>query len=658
MEVGLQWRRARVGENFVIGETPRVLVGVMPPGYHAYSPSAQVWLPIGDLPEEERSTARFLMIARMKSGVSMAAATAEFDIAASRVIQEHPERFLPHFKAGVESATDLLGPYGIGTHGASETERFDMRHMLYDLLAGALVLLLIACSNVANLMLARATKRESELAVRLAMGATRGRLIQQLVIESMTLAMAACAVGCVLSYFGTKGISLLIPKAEIIGNEAVISLDWRMLIFTIVASSLTTVLCGLIPALQVLRRDLQPSLAGGAKGGQISYRHGKLRSAIVVGEIALSILLLAGGGLMIAVFMLTHIQMGFDTDRLLVVTYYPPYAGRYSPEQEFKLRERIVQRVRDMPGVLNAALSGEMPGYGQGARYEVSVPEVKRTAVIGVDSCDETLGATLGLHMIRGSWFSRSDLDNARAVAVINQTMAQQFFGDADPVGRTFNGKETNIGKRTPRTIDFEIVGVVNDMKDSGPQAPIDPMMFVPASVGGAVNGMLFINTKAAPGPLIREVQKEVWNIDPDLHVSDSSGPYSGMFHEYTTSPHEFGVMTFAPLAGIALLLVVIGVFSVMAYNVSLLTHEIGVRMALGAQQSGIVKMILAKGVRLIAAGVSIGLFASYALNAIHQQPDLGSFGDRSVDFRGCGFGSSGGWNFCLLASCLACGAR
>ena len=311
---------AILGKSFLVDGNPRTLIGIMPPRFQAYGALVQIWTPItsatgppGTNPEASVDT----MMARLKPGVTLETATADLDVIVKRLAQNRPNDFPKHFTARVLSATDfLMGPYGIGSAGGPETRHFDIKHMLYGLLVGAMILLLIACSNVANLLLARATTREREIAVRLALGATRGRLIRQLIIESSTLAVGACMLGCIFAYVGMEGVTALIPaKGASIGGEAVVSLDWRILLFALVVTTLTTVFCGLVPAFQLVRRDLQPSLAGGESGADVTLGRRNFRAGIVVSEVALCMLLLTGAGLMIrSFFLLTHVDLGFNAE--------------------------------------------------------------------------------------------------------------------------------------------------------------------------------------------------------------------------------------------------------------------------------------------------------------------------------------------------------
>ena len=607
-----------LGKSFLVDGKSRTLVGIMPPRFQAFGALQQAWIPITETRGVAGSTGEpsvDTMMARLKPGVTLEEASAELNVILKRLAKDNPKAFPRHFTARVESATDfMMGPYGIGSAGGPETEHFDIKHMLYDLLAGVLMLLLIACSGVGNLLLARAAVREKEIAVRSALGATRGRVVRHLLVESLVLALAATVLGCAFAYLGMKGIAAVVPhKGASIGGEAVIGLDFTVLFFTLGVTALTTLLCGLAPALHTVGRDLQPQLTGSSKGTNGSFRHGKFRAGLVIVEVALALVLLIGAGLMIRSFYaLTHIGLGFNAKNLLFLAIGPSRGSNYKPEQQELIFKNVLERLKVMPGVTELAINNSLPGYNPGRRYEAAVPGSTRSERAGFDGCSESLLRTLEMQLLSGRWLSESDVDSAQRVAVINQTMAAHLFGGENPLGRQIQVKAFDEQSSPPRDAYFQVIGVLRDIKDFGPQVPVLPMAFIPYTIHGG--GVFYLRTKGDPGLLMLAVQKEVWAVDRNQMFSPQSGPYLDVFYQLTYSAHEFGLMTFAGVAGIALFLVVIGVFSVMAYTVSLQTHEIGVRMALGAQQGEILRMVAQKGLALIAAGILIGLFASYTL--------------------------------------------
>jgi putative ABC transport system permease protein len=610
-----------LGKTLTIDGEPRLLVGVMPESFQAFGSQAEIWIPVSWTAGMSRTEREFSaeLLARLKAGVSQQAASADLDVIVRDLAALHPSEFPKHFTVRVESATDyLLAPRGGGAVFHS-----DIKHLLYDLLAAVTMLLLIACSNVANLLLARATIREKEIAVRTALGATRGRLVSLLLAESSVLAMAACVVGCLIAWLGVKFVPTIMPRigdiygAGRIAAETGPGLNPPVLFFALGLTLVTTIICGVAPALHAARTDLQPQLSGAGGGGNNAFRHGKFRAALVVAEVTFSIVLLVGSGLMMRSFyILTHVDLGFNPKNVLLTFFVPPHttgAGTriYASERGRVILREVVERLKALPGVRSVAVEDTIVGYGPGRGLEASVPGSAHSEEAGLLGCDERLLDTLEMRLIRGRWLSEREVTNAQYVGVINQRLARDFFGDADPVGQQIRVKAFRGPVGPPQDAEFQIVGVVADVKNAGPQQPSMPMIFLPYTVRGGF--VLLVKTTVDPASLRHSVQEQVWAVDRDEIVGMAS-PLEDFLQRFTYSTPEFGLLIAAPLASISLLLVIIGVFSVMAYTVSLRTQEIGVRMALGAQQGEILRMVLRKGFVLIVAGICIGLFASYGL--------------------------------------------
>ena len=613
-----------LGKSYVVDGEPRVLIGVTPPRFQPYGSLQQVWLPITwtrGAPSSD-SDPTVALLARLKPGVTPDAASADLDTLVKRLAVLHPVDFPKHFSARVESATDYL----VGPQGGGPVFFSDIKHLLYDLLAAVLLLLLIACSNVANLLLARATVREKEIAVRSALGATRGRLVRQLLVESLMLAIAACLLGCIFASFGMRLVGAITPQAAggaplggRSGGEIVVGLDLPVLFFAMGITLFTALICGLAPAIRVARSDLQPHLTGSGKGANGGFRHGKFRAGLVIGEVALSIILLTGAGLMIRSFyLLTHVELGFNPKNILLAGFIPPPTHSKTPPVEWfaspqgrVVLRNVVSRLKALPGVVEVAVQDTLPGYGPGRGPEVTVPGAKHAEEAGIEGCDENLLHTLDFLLAQGRWLSGADVQNAQYVAVINQRLARDFFGDRNPIGQQLKVKAFKKPSEPPQDASFQIIGVIHNVISVGPQKPVIPMVFVPTTVRGGF--ILLLKTTVPPASLMRAVQDQVWAVDPD-EIFVVFDPLKDFFRRLTYVTPEFGLMISAPLAGIGLLLVIVGVFSVMAYTVSLQTREIAIRMALGAQPRRILRMILAAGVRLIAVGAVLGILTSYGL--------------------------------------------
>jgi putative ABC transport system permease protein len=613
-----------IGRNLTVDGELRTLVGVMPPRFQGFDPQAEIWIPINRANDAAGRLEDFpaKLLGRLKPGVTLQAAAADLDVIVQRLAKARPDSFPKRFTVRAQTAVDnLLASAG----NAPSFFHSDLKHLLYDLLAAVTMLLLIACSNVANLLLSRATVREKEMAVRTALGASRGRLVRQLLAESSVLAMAACVAGCAFAWFGVKFVSAILPRAgdvyggSRIGSETGIGLNTPVLLFALGLSLLTTIVCGLVPALRLTRGDLQPQLAGSGKSGGSTFRHGKLRAALVIAEVGLSIVLLTGAGLMMrSLYLLTHVDMGFNPKNVLMTAFLPPPSHsrvlavqRFAlPKGEALLRD-VVERMRTLPGVTQVAVEDAMPGYSPTRGYQTTLPDGTHSEEVGIWAADENLISTVELRLKKGRWLSEREVRTAQYVGVITQRLARDLFGDAEPVGQQIRMKGFKDPFTPPRDVEFQVVGVVADVRTVGPQQPAMPIIFVPYTVRGGF--ILLLKTTVNPASLRHAVQEQVWAVDRDEIIGLCS-PLADFFQKFTYATPEFGLSIATPLASISLLLVVIGVFSVMAYTVSLQTQEFGIRMALGAQRGDVLGMVLRKGFTLLVLGILVGVLASYGL--------------------------------------------
>src|SRR5437899_682734 len=595
-----------LGKTFFLNGKPRTLVGIMPQRFNGYGSS--LWFPLGLYPGADgtsfpvRDPNVIWALARLKRGVSLQAAANDLDAIMHRLAQANPGELYPQ-RFGVVTRTLL--DFVVG----------DFKNTLYVLLAAVFLLLLIACSNVGNLLLARATVREREIAVRASLGASRGRLIRQLLVESFALAAAACVAGYLLAYFGLKGLVAIIPRGPI-PEETVIGLNWVVLLFALATAVLTTLICGLAPAIHAARGDLQLSMTSSGKGAGGGLRHGRLRSGLVIAEVALSIVLLTGAGLMMrSFFTLTHVDLGFNPERMFYARIVPAVDDRYDTPVKKKLFfEQILKRVKAVPGVINATVSLSMPPLGGAGSY-ITVPGKTHTErwESMVDLCSEGYFQTLGLQLLRGRLLSETDIDSARHVAVVNQAFARTYFGSEDPLGQKIKFDVFDELPQTPRDAYFEVVGVVTDFRNRGLLEPPANEAFLPHSITGFGHRVILAKAAVDANALRASVQREIWGVDSNAAVADSRSVKDLLAEEAYTQP-QFGLITISVFAGIGLALVLIGIFSVMAYIVALQTHEIGVRMALGAQHANVLKMVLGNALRLISAGMLVGVLTSLGL--------------------------------------------
>ena len=599
-----------VGSTFTLNGSARVLVGVMPPRFQYFG--ADVWMPLSltrggsaIAGSTDAATMNMYLVPeeRLKPGVSLEAAAADLNVLAHHLAKVYPKDYPRHFNVKtVGLASDVVG---------------DFKAMIYILLAAVGTLLLIACSNVANLLLARASSREKEMAIRASIGAGRGRLIRQLLVESSVLAIMGGLAGYLFACWGLKAVAAAMPE-NTLPSESVITLNSAVLVFTVVVTMVTTLLCGLAPALHAVRGELQLRLQDAARGANTGFRHGGLRSGLVVAEVALSIVLLGGAGLMMrSFFALEHVDLGFSPQHLFVERLVFP-EGRYKTVQQNKIFfQQLLPHVATLPGVVAVAEADSLPPF-DGPQSEVTVPGKTHSESWNamVELCSEGWFRTVGVPLVRGRLLSETDIDSARQVAVVNETLAHDFFGTQDAIGQRIKFNALDEVPDAPHDAYFEIIGVVGDAKNQGLQRPVLPEAFAPYTISNIGQRAILVRTAGEPLAMAKSVGREVAAVDPDVALRRPRS-VEGLLKDYAYAQPKFGFVVLGAFAGIGLMLVIVGVFSVMAYSVSLQTHEIGLRMALGAQQSGVLKMVLGRGLRLIALGIALGEVANLGLTRL-----------------------------------------
>jgi len=592
-----------VGRSFTLNGVPRVLVGVMPPRFRWAWVDA--WLPFSLDPNEiatnpELSGQMAYVVGRLKSGVLVSEAAADLDLVAHQYAsiepRIYPGRFTVTAKRSSEEAVDGLG----------------FSRLLYPLMAAVLLLLLIGCANVANLLLARATVRAREVAVRAALGASRARLLRQFLIESLCLAAAGCVAGCLFAYAGIKVLRPLIPF-NAFPQEAVIELNWPVLLFSLGMAVLSTVLCGMAPALYAMRLDLRSRLSGAGATNHAAAAHGKLRSALVIVEVALSVILLVSAGLMMRTFLrVQDKEMDAHGKNVLYAGLAFPHNVVEKPQEQQDEFQLFLDKLQGLPGVLAVSAATARPPYG-GPLSEVKIvgalhDENWRSAL---DLCGEDFLKVMQMQLLRGRFLAKNDVANTRHVAVINEVFAQQYFLNQDPIGRIVN---FTLLDRVPalQGANFEIIGVVSSLRNRGLNQPPVPEAYLPHTLLAMEYRAFVARTAVTPEFMIPQIQRLVWQADPNIAMVDATSVDAFLQKNFYASP-EFEFITFGFFATMGLLLVLIGIFSVMGYTVALQTHEIGVRMALGAARGQILTMVLRKGMLLVTIGLAIGIAGSLA---------------------------------------------
>jgi putative ABC transport system permease protein len=591
-----------VNKTFVLNDVSRTLIGVMPPRFGWGD--AELWVP--EKPQRAGATQSsdfpryWFLLGHLKPGVTIREAQADFDVIAHRVSSKYPKDYPKHFTVEVNSLTDsVVGQF---------------RTTLYIVLAAVGLLLLIGCGNVANLLLARATGREKEFAIRAVLGAGRFRLIRQLLVESLILALGGALLGALIAWGGLKALVAAIP-AQIIPAEAVIRLNAPVLAFTLCVAVMTALIFGLVPALQAARRDLNDPLRDSGKGTSGSGRHNTLRNAVVVLEVALSLTLMASAGLLMRSFVaLRQVHLGLQPDHILVARLPLPKDRYKTSDQITNFYKPLLQRIKALPGVVDATETSTLPPYG-GIPSDLDVAgKTHADKWEGLfQLCSESYFPTLRIQFVDGRAFTESEVNGKRKLAVVNQLFAHRYMGNDNPIGQRVHivGLET-FPDPVPEAW-FEIVGVVADVKNNGLQDPIRPEIWVPYTVTGSGGRGVLVRTSQEPLAMLKSVQQEIWATDSGVALT-FTGTLEGYINSFSYAGPRFGFLLMTIFGSVGLILVTVGVYSVLAYTAAQRTHEIGIRMALGAETRDVLRLVVTMGVRLVALGAVIGLVASLLL--------------------------------------------
>jgi len=590
-----------VGRTFVWNDRPRTLVGIMPARVSKLG--ADVWRPVQlEASDPQLAPMFFKFQARLKPGVTIEQAQSEMTVLAQRLAKTYSRNYPPKFSVQVVGLIDsVVGGF---------------RRTLYTMAAAVALLLLIACANVANMLLSRAAGREREMALRAALGASRRRLLRQLLVESLVLALLGVVVGWLFAQLGITLVVGAIPEG-IIPRESLIRLDSRVLAFSLAVAALTAIAFGLAPALRSSTPDLIEPLRDAGKGTGGGFRRRRLSSALVVGEIALSLVLLTCAGLLMRSFVkLEGTDLGFKPDNLLFVRLSLGRSAFKSIEAQQQLLSQSLARIRSLPGVVGAATTTGLPPFG-GIGITYDVPGIAHSDQWrgDLELCSEDYFRTLGIPLQTGRTFSADDTTAARAVAIVNRTLVERHFRDTDPIGR-----EVSITMRIPggtlenRT--FQIVGVVRDVRNQGPTDPVAPEIFVPSSsVPLGMRGIV-VRTRVPPGTVASAVKQEIWAVNRGVAIAEE-GTLTDYLARYVYAEPRLGLFVFGAFAWIGLVLVIVGVYGLIAYTVARQTREIGIRIAIGASRRNILRMTLGLTVRWIAVGVAIGLGVSFAATRV-----------------------------------------
>jgi predicted permease len=603
------WQRRFGGDSQLIGQEITLdglnymVVGVMPPGFQFPWAETEIWRPLDITAARlnERYSRWLSSVARLKPGVTMAQAQAEMDALARSMHQEYPKFYGERSDWGINLIplrNELVG---------------DVHDALPILLAVVGCVLLIACANVANLLLSRATARHKEMAVRAALGAGRRRLIQQLLTESILLAAAGGSLGMLLALWSNVHLIKLGPQELSSGGP--VGIDGRVLLFTLLVSLLTAVLFGLAPAWQAAKLNLNDALKEG--GRNASAGRGRLRNLLVIGEIAMALTLLVGAGLVLKSFYrLLRVDPGFDPANVLTMRLALSSIEYPEGHQQRAFYEKVLSQIESLPGVQAAGAVHNLPMSGSGNTRNFSIeglPEIP----LNVDfyQASPNYFSAMGMRVASGRFFSRDDREDQPRVAIVNETLARRFFPNQNPLG-----KRIKMGAAIGPFQWLSIVGVVRDVKQNGLDEETKPALYVhylqPPLPGWKFQSMfLVVRTQSDSLSLLPALRNTLQALDKNQPV------YRVVTMEQllarSMAARKFSLLLLTLFAALALALSVIGLYSVLAYAVTQRMHEIGIRMALGAQRNEVLKLMVKQGMALALIGIAVGLSASFALTRL-----------------------------------------
>jgi putative ABC transport system permease protein len=593
--------RAIVGRTLTLDGVSHEIVGVMPPGF-SFPAGRMIWTPLEyteDFTTTQRGAWYLQAIGRTRPGISEAQVRAEVETIGEQLAAKYPEH------------NEGLGFTAVGLHEAMVG---DIRVAFWVLLGAVGFVLLIACVNVANLLLARAAVRESEIAVRTALGAGRGRLVRQLLTESVILGVIGGGLGLLAAVWGIEALLALEPQG--IPRLGEVGVDPRVIAFTMGLAILTGLLFGLVPAFQSTRGGISSTLKEGGRGALTSRGGARVRTTLVVVEVALAVTLLAGAGLLIRSFSrLASVDPGFKVQQALTFDLSLPDARYEKEEAQIAFFDELIPRLQAIPGVEAAAgvVSLPLSGASLVLTFEVAGrPPLAPSQQPAMQVRVATTGYfdAIGIPLKRGRLFTETDRWGGPPVVLITEAAAKQYFPDEDPIGKTITlGWGRGEGK--PRA-GGEVVGIIGDVKDAGLAEPDPPQIFLPYKQWPIQAMAVMLKTAVPPRSVADAARKTVYSLDGNLPVGNVRTLEEVVAR--SISQPRFYMTLLAVFAGVALVLAAIGIFGVLSYAVAQRTREIGIRMALGAHAGSVLGLVVREALIMSSAGVILGMSAAFLL--------------------------------------------
>lgn len=580
------------------------IIGILPPGFkfELNSDNSAIWTTVAgegqNLPERG---ARVLMaFGRLKKGATLEQADKEMAVIGARLAQTY-----------LETNADTTA-YIVSAH--EQVVGRDLRRALYLLLGAVGFILLIACTNIANLLLARATTRQKEIAIRTALGAGRWRIARQLLTESILLALLAGVAGILLAWWGLSALTSY--SADLLPRVKEVSIDSRVLGFTLVVSLLTGLIFSLMPILKASKPDVNEVLKSGTKGSGANRSVRVWRDSLVVVEVALCLILLVGAGLLIKSFIkLLQVNPGFEASNVLTAQITLPRAKYVKPDQRVMFVDQALERIKSLPGVESAALAAAMPFSGSNIQSgflidEHPAPETGREPVANFRNVTADYFHVLKMPLRSGRFFNEQDKRGGMGAVIINESLARRYFPNENPIGKHLSEFGANQDEGDPKK--WEIVGIVGDTKNSSLSGGTNPELFIPYRQNSWPFGNFIIRTNAEPASLTNAVREQIQSIDKDMPVTRIRLLEDSISE--TVAQPRFYALLFGLFGAIGLVLALTGIYGVMSYAVTERTQEIGIRMALGASRFDVVRMVVRQGMTFALIGVVIGLVGAYFL--------------------------------------------